>query len=229
MLPGVGNKIAASLKAIDIKYISGLKILSEIDLQDVKSMMNDPNLTEQKLKGLVNTARQSKKGACPYQIRDLQKEDNPYMARFGENWLNEMKKVQFMQPYICVTELINHMVSATTKVMKGTKYEGKGLFFHDTLSLITAKETVRWMKENDVYKYWIIPELGCNDIVGMNKNCYAKRPVGNSPELMCLDMSLNKDVRKSFQMHVSIAQHLDVSDCQRFSGSSPNQIVSSIL
>ena len=71
MLPGVGNKIAASLKAIDIKYISDLEILCEIDLQDVESMTNDPNLTEQKLKGLVNIARQSKKGACPYQIRDL--------------------------------------------------------------------------------------------------------------------------------------------------------------
>ena len=45
MLPGVGNKIAASLKAIDIKYISDLEILSEIDLQDVESMTKDPNLT----------------------------------------------------------------------------------------------------------------------------------------------------------------------------------------
>ena len=71
MLPGVGKKIAASLKAIDIQYISDLELLSDIDLQDVESMTNDPNLTEHKLKVLVNTARQSKEGACPYQIRDL--------------------------------------------------------------------------------------------------------------------------------------------------------------
>ena len=228
-LPGVGSKVAASLKAIDIALISDLGLISEVDLQDVESMTKDPNLTEQKLRGLLNTVRQSKKGSCPYQVRDLRKEDNPYYARYGENWRDEMKKVQFMQPYVCVTDLINHMVSATNQVMKGTKYEGKGLFFHDALSLITAKETVRWMKENDLYKYWIIPELGCNDVVGNNKNCYASRPVGNSPELMCLDMSLNKDVRESFRMHVSITQHLDSSHCQRFSGSSPNQIVSSIF
>ena len=163
-------------------------------------MTNNSILTQQRLRELIRTAKQSKPGACPYTIQDLWKEDNPYEARYGENWLLKSKKVQLMQPYMCITDLINHMVSATTKVMKGTKYEGKGLFFHDALSLITAKETVRWMKKNDVYKYWIIPELGCNDIVGTNKNCYAKRPVGNSPELMCLDMSLNKDVRESFWM-----------------------------
>ena len=228
-LPGVGNRIASSLKAIDIKYICDLKLISEIDLQDVGTMTNDPNLTEHKIRGLVETAKQSKDGTCPYGIQDLRKEDNPYKTRFGENWLVELKKVQLMQPYMCITELIEHMVSATKKVMKGTKYEGKELFFHDALSLMTAKETVRWMKENDVYKYWILPELGCNDIVGHGKNCYAKRPVGNSPELMCLDMSLNKDVRESFRMHVSITQHLDKADCQRFSGSSPKEITSSIF
>ena len=56
MLPGVGNKIASSLKAIDINYIRDLKLISEIDLQDVGTMTNDPNLTQQRLRALVNTA-----------------------------------------------------------------------------------------------------------------------------------------------------------------------------
>ena len=204
-------------------------LISEIDLQDVGTMTNNSILTQQRLRALIQTAKQSKQGVCPYAIQDFRKEDNLCEARFGENWLLELKKVQLMQPYKCITDLINHMVSATQKVMEGTKYEGKGLFFHDALSLMTAKETVRWMKETNVYKYWILPEQGCNDLVGNNKTCYSKRPVGNSPELMCLDMSLNKDVRESFRMHVSITQHLDKSNCQRFSGSSPQEIASSIL
>ena len=133
-----------------------------------------------------------------------------------------------MQPYICVTDLINHMITATKKVMKGTKYEGKELFFHDALSLMTAKQSVQWMKETNIYKHWILPELGCNDLVGEHKNCYANRPVGNSPELMCLDMSLNKDVRESFRMHVSINQKLDKEDPRQFSSLCPKDIVKGI-
>ena len=52
---------------------------------------------------------------------------------------------------------------------------------------MTLREKVRCMKKKDVYKHWILPELGCNDLVGENKKCYALWPVGNSPELMCLD------------------------------------------
>ena len=49
--------------------------------------------------------------------------------------------------------------------MRGTKYEGKELFFDDALSLMTARKTVRWMKEKNIYiyKHWVLPVLGCND------------------------------------------------------------------
>ena len=39
------------------------------------------------------------------------------------------------------------MVTATKKVMKETKYKDKELIFHNALSLMTAMETVRQMKE----------------------------------------------------------------------------------
>ena len=93
---------------------------------------------------------------------------------------------------------------------------------------MTAKETVRWMKEKNIYKHWILPELGCNDIIG-GKNCYANRPVGNSPELMCLDNSLNKDVCECFRRHVSCTQKLDRSDPRRFSNATPKEIDQSIF
>ena len=190
-------------------------------------MMSDPNLTKNKVRALVETARKSCKGTIP-EIIDYGKAENPYKARFVQDWMAQLVKVQLMQPYICITELVDHMVSATKKVMRGTKYEGKELFFHDALSLMTARETVRWMKEKNIYKHWVVPVLGCNDQVGENKNCYANRPVGNSPELMCLDMSLNKDVQESLQMHVTMTQKLDKNDPRPFSNASPNEIVKSI-
>ena len=172
-LPGVGKKTAASLIAIDICKIGDLKLLSEVDLCDFAAMSNDPNLTTMKLKYFIEKAHESLEGSGQDLIEDYRKEDNPYEARFGDDWLIELKKVQLMQPYVCITQMIQHIVDASKKVMKGTKYEGKELFFHDALSLMTAKETVRWMKEKDLYKHWILPALGLNDRVGMNKNSYA--------------------------------------------------------
>ena len=63
--------------------------------------------------------------------------------------------------------------------MHGALYEGKEFFSHDALSLMTAHDTVEWMKEKDYYRYWLLPVLGCNDIVGEQKNFYAKPPVAN--------------------------------------------------
>ena len=84
------------------------------------------------------------------------------------------------------------------------------------------------MKEKNIYKHWVVPVLGCNDQMGENKNSYANRPVGNLPELMCLDMSLNKDVWESLQMHVTMTQKLDKNDPRRFSNAPPNKVVKSI-
>ena len=70
---------------------------------------------------------------------------------------------------------------------------GKGddfMFYHDALSIMTAKECREYMEEKGVLKHWILPELGLNDTFARFKGV----PLGNSPELMPLDASLNKDV-----------------------------------
>ena len=223
-LPGVGPKMAKSLHSQDITTIADLKLLTIIDIEEMAIALNDTNLTVRKLVKLKESAEMSHSGACPHVVIDYTKADNPYEARFGDNWMNEIKQVQLLQPYVCVTSLVEYLVEATKKVMQGTLYEGKELFFHDALSLMTAHDTVQWMKEKDYYKYWLLPVLGCNDIVGENKSCYARRPVGNSPELMCLDMSLNKDVRECLRMHVSLTQHLNRDNPLRFSLATPKEI-----
>jgi len=99
-LPGVGKKTAASLIAIDICKIGDLKLLSEVDLCDFAAMSNDPNLTTMKLKYFIEKAHESLEGSGQDLIQDYRKEDNPYEARFGDDWLIELKKVQLMQPYV---------------------------------------------------------------------------------------------------------------------------------
>jgi hypothetical protein len=52
------------------------------------------------------------------------------------------------------------------------------------------------MKANGYFDCWIKPELGCNNVVQVEKpektsTRYRDRPIGNQPELMPLDASLN--------------------------------------
>ena len=46
-----------------------------------------------------------------------------------------------MRKYINLCNLVMHMALETDEVMKGTQFEGKGMFKHDALLLMTAKET----------------------------------------------------------------------------------------
>ena len=51
------------------------------------------------------------------------------------------------QPGDAVRDMVTHIVVETRQALVGTKWEGKGRFYHDALSLMTAKETTDWMKE----------------------------------------------------------------------------------
>jgi hypothetical protein len=48
--------------------------------------------------------------------------------------------------------MVEHIVVESARIYKGTKHEYDWMFYHDALSLMTAKETVKWMKEKDYLK-----------------------------------------------------------------------------
>ena len=73
--------------------------------------------------------------------------------------------------------------------MKGSVHEDNFFIVHDDLVLMTAKETIQWMKEKNYYHRLLLPMNGLQD-----GTPYAGRPVGNSPEFMPLDNSLNRDI-----------------------------------
>jgi hypothetical protein len=116
------------------------------------------------------------------------------------------------------------MVNATEALMLGTKYEGRGVFYHDALTQLTCASTVNWMKEKGYYKYWILPETGLNA-----NTKYSSRPVGDSPELMPWDCSLIKDLDDSFRRHRAWTKKLDSNDPKKFCNSTPNRLDSSYI
>ena len=54
-------------------------------------------------------------------------------------------------------------------------------------------------------------------------------PVGNSPELMCWDCTLNKDVDDEFNRHQAYTKQLNASDPLKFCKSTPTRIDSAYL
>ena len=80
--------------------------------------------------------------------------------------------------------------------MKGSVHEEDFFIVHNALVLMTAKETIECMKEKNYYHRWLLPMIGLQD-----GTPYAGRPVGNSPEFMPLDNSLNRDILNYLCFH----------------------------
>ena len=92
------------------------------------------------------------------------------------------------------------------------------MFYHDALSLMTAKDTIQWMKDEDIYKRWLLPVNGLNA-----GTIFERRPVGNSPEFMPMDNSLHKDVDDGVRRHIAYTLKLKADDKKKFSLSTPER------
>ena len=85
--------------------------------------------------------------------------------------------------------------------MKGSFHEYDFFIFHDALVLMTAKDTIEWMKEKNCFYRWLLPMNGLQD-----GTPYSGRPVGNSPKFMPLDNSLNRDILHSLRFHFVLSR-----------------------
>ena len=85
--------------------------------------------------------------------------------------------------------------------MKGSVHEDNFFIVHDALVLITAKETINWMRQNGYLHQWLLPLNLLQD-----GTPYARRPVGNSPEFKPLDNLLNRDILHSLRMHIVLSR-----------------------
>ena len=89
------------------------------------------------------------------------------------------------------------------KMMKGSVHEENLFIVHDTLVLMTSKETIKWTKENNYYHCWLLPMNVFQDVTP-----YYGSPVGNSPEFMHLYNSLNRDILNSLRFHCVFSRFL---------------------
>ena len=80
--------------------------------------------------------------------------------------------------------------------MKGSVHEDNFFIVHYALVLMTTKEMFEWMKEKNYFHRWLLPMNVLQD-----GTPYDGRSVGNSPEIMPLDNSLNRGILQSLRFH----------------------------
>ena len=73
------------------------------------------------------------------------------------------------------------------------------------------------------YDKWLLPKNGVN-----RNTPYDGRCVGNSPEMMPLDNSLNNDLKESHKYHCICTAHLPTDDPRKHSLSTPLRIAEGI-
>jgi len=161
----------------------------------------------------VYAASRALPGVYHAQVTDHRLADNPYESKYGPfEWEAKIADAPLLKNSVCVKDLITHIMVASQEVFIGSKFadptsENHWMFYHDALSTMTCAKTIVWMHEKDYYRFWLLPKGGLND-----GTRYACRPVGNSPEMMPWDASLNKDVDDSFQFHVALTKNLLPTD-----------------
>ena len=101
-----------------------------------------------------------------------------------------------MSKFYCITDLIRFMMKEEYKLMKGCVHEEDFIIFHYALVLLTAKETITWIKENNYFNCWFLTMNGIQDGTPCDGN-----PVDNSPGFMPLDNSLNRYILHSLCFH----------------------------
>ena len=66
------------------------------------------------------------------------------------------------------------MMKEAEKLMRGSVHEDNFFILYDALVLMTAKETIKWMKENKYFHHLLLPMNGLQ-----YRRPYDGRPVGN--------------------------------------------------
>jgi hypothetical protein len=223
IIPGIGEKFSKMLRGEGIGTVQALACLSDEAIR-VLTAKRDKHLTRNVLEKFRDSAKLSRNINKPADlILDHRLADNPYLSMYGEEeWEKRIKKSITLAAYMSIADMIEFMVVESQRVMKGTYHEDDWFFYHDALSLMTAKSTIDWMREKDYLKRWLLPvnHLSQND-KGL-KN-YLNRPIGNSPEMMPWDCSLNKDLKDAVMRHVCYTCNLPEDDERKFSLSTPKR------
>ena len=182
---------------------AGITTVADIQSLNADSA-NIKGFTPHSIRTLQAASINASPGCFPAdRVIDHKKAANPYESLHGETWRSEVLKTVALKGSVSIQTMMTHIFETSAAAFAGTVYEDTFLVYHDALSTLTAGATKAWLKTQFIgsrsyFQIWIKPEAGLNA-----GTIFADRPPGNSPELMPLDSSLNKDVDDCVARHIA--------------------------
>jgi len=226
-MPGISAKTQEKLNAVGINVVEDFcRSASDEPMQ--RAVLAIPRLGKKRLKKWQRLAAAAEDGEYTSVFVDHRRAENPYLSRYGDDdWETAIARDLRVHHVICITEIVRHMHDESEKFFADTEYAENWWFFHDALSQLSDKRTKAWMQENGYLKRWLLPVNGC-----CAGTCYFGRPVGNTPEVMPWDCSLNRDIHCRVSQYESMSRWIKEGHplwSKRFTTANQKQMVSSYM
>ena len=224
ILDGIGQSTEKLLARMGIKTV---RQFARLRSSRIQRLTKQRGVTVAKVHRWIEQADSAHDGAYQLKVVDHRKVANPYKSRYGDAWQEHIRKDIRRAGWVCITDLILHMCKHTAAAYEGTEFEDSWFFYHDALTQLTCKLTRAWMQEMDLMKRWLLPVGPCNA-----GTVYFGRPVGNTPEIMPWDTSLNHDVHARVEFYSAICRWIPKDHplyAKRFSKASYNIMRDSYL
>ena len=136
MLKDLGGVKQKKLFEMGILNVGEMKTIS---CDEIDNLCKIKGFTKNQIMLWKQQASNCLPGSAPANI-DHRKELNPYLSKYGEEeWETKIDASRFLSNFVCITKLIEHMVFECNKLFQGTIHKNDWVFYHDALSLFTAK------------------------------------------------------------------------------------------
>ena len=210
-IKGISTQKMSLLQGFGLTLVKDLANLSIEDCVELASKIK--GIGKKSLLNWRDAALCAKIGDAPRNV-DHTLALNPFQSRYGNNW---RKKCPGIIGFISINKLIDHMFSEAKRLMANTVHQNDFFVYHDALSLMTGKDSIKYMQEKGYWDRLIRPLNGLND----KYSRYKDRVIGKHPYLMPLDAHLNQDLHAAFDYHCVLTQHLSQDDPKKFSRNTP--------
>jgi hypothetical protein len=183
----------------------------------------------QRAKALKTRVRESSSPACRLYLshKRVFSQSFDYKIKFGDRWEEEMRRKLRCAPskIICVTELIDHVISESTRLYAGTDVAGTFCIFHDGLTAWWEPEAQAYIKDKG-FQDRQLRSLGTTN----SGNRYKGKPVGDSPELCRgLDSFGFAHLQRAVRLHTAMTSCLPPGHASRFNMGTANEVESTLM
>ena len=141
--------------------------------------------------------------------------DNPYVSRFGEDWMSHLP-TSFK--FTSIQRLVDHVIAEGNRLFEDTRWKTSWKVYHDALPQWWERRTQEYIAERGFKDRQWRANSDTNLLIA---NHYRGKLMGDSPELMPLDSSLFSDqIEKVAELVVSTAS---LPDDEKYSMATPDR------